>query len=61
MTVLGWMDFFVSVSVLTLIVAAFFARQVVGFENGMAGIRKGFAAIKVGARVFLRRPLKIAA
>jgi len=60
-TVLGWMDFFVSVSVLTLIVAAFFARQVVGFENGMAGIRKGFAAIKVGARVFLRRPLKIAA
>ena len=61
MTVLGWMDFFVSVSVLTFIVAAFFARQVIGFEIGMATVRKISAAIKKGAEVLLNRPYKTAA
>ncbi len=61
MTVLGWMDFFLSVSVSMLIVAALFARQVVGFENGMAGMRKASAVIAKSAGAFLRRPLKIAA
>ena len=60
-TVLGWMDFFVSVSVLTFIVAAFFARQVIGFEIGMATVRKISAAIKKGAEVLLNRPYKTAA
>ena len=61
MTVLGWMNFFVSVSVLTLIVAAFFARQVVGFEIGMTGMRKISTVIVKGAEAILKRPYKAAA
>ena len=60
MTVLGWMNFFLSVSVLALIVAAFFAQQVVGLKNGMAVMRKISAAAAKGAGAFLRRPFKIA-
>jgi len=59
-TVLGWMNLFLSVSVLALIVAAFFARQVIGFEHGMAGMRKISSAIKTSAEG-LRRPYKTAA
>ena len=60
-TVLGWMNFFLCVSVFTLIVAAFFARQVIGSEIGMASMRRISAAIKRGAKVFLNRPYKTAA
>ena len=60
-TVLGGMDFFACVSVLTLIVAAFFARQVIGSEIGMAKMRKISAAIMKGAEVLLNRPYRTAA
>ena len=55
-TVLGGVDFFACVGVLTLIVAAFFARQVIGSEIGMAKMRKVSAAIMKGAEVLLNRP-----
>ena len=58
MTVLGWVYFFVGVSVLSLIVAAFFARQVIGFNIGAADMQKISAAIKEGAGALLKRPYK---
>ena len=60
-TVLGGVDFFACVGVLTLIVAAFFARQVIGSEIGMAKMRKVSAAIMKGAEVLLNRPYRTAA
>ncbi len=58
MTVLGWMYFFVSASVLSLIVAAFFARQVIGSGIGAAEMRRISAAIEKGAVAFLKRQYK---
>ena len=60
MTVLNSVYFFLSAGVLSLLVAAFFARRVVGSVLG-SELVKISAAIKKGAKVLLNRPYKTAA
>ena len=55
MTVTNWVEFFLAVSVLSLIVAFFFARQVIGADNGTPAMQQIAAAIKEGAEAFLKR------
>jgi K(+)-stimulated pyrophosphate-energized sodium pump len=54
-TVTNWVEFFLTVSVLSLIVAFFFARQVIGSDNGTPAMQQIAAAIKEGAEAFLKR------
>jgi K(+)-stimulated pyrophosphate-energized sodium pump len=53
--------FFLGVSLLSLVVAFLFARQVVGLACGSADMRKISAAIKQGAGAFLNRRYRTAA
>jgi len=57
-TVQYWVDFFLAVSVLSLIVAFFFARQVIGADQGTPAMQQIAAAIKEGAEAFLKRQYK---
>jgi len=56
-----WVYFFLGVSLLSLVVAFLFARQVVGLAGGSADMRKISAAIKQGAGAFLNRRYRTAA
>jgi len=53
-----WMYFFLGVSVLSLVVANFFARQIIGSAIGTAAMQKIASAIKQGAEAFLKRQSK---
>ena len=55
------MYFFLGVSVLSLVVAFFFARQVIGSDSGTPAMRKIAGAIKEGAAGFLKRQYKTVA
>ena len=61
MTALYWMYFFLGVSGLSLVVAFYFARCVIGSEIGTPGMLKIAGAIKEGAEGFLKRQYKTAA
>ncbi len=61
MTVLGWLYFFLSASVFSLGVAAFFARHGIGSVSGAERTRKMAGAIKEGAEAFLKRQYKMTA
>jgi K(+)-stimulated pyrophosphate-energized sodium pump len=52
------MYFFLGVSVLSLVVANFFARQIIGSAIGTAAMQKIASAIKQGAEAFLKRQSK---
>ena len=58
MTVQNWVEFFLGVSVLSLIVAFLFARQVIGSDKGTPAMQQISAAIKEGAEAFLKRQYK---
>jgi K(+)-stimulated pyrophosphate-energized sodium pump len=60
-TALDWVYFFLGMSVLSLIVAVFFARQVIGSDIGTSDMQRIAAAIKEAAGVFLRLQYKTAA
>ena len=60
-TVQYWVYFFLGVSVFSLIVALFFARQVIGSGVGTPEMQKIAAAIKEGAVAFLKRQYKTVA
>jgi K(+)-stimulated pyrophosphate-energized sodium pump len=51
-------EFFLSVSGLSLVVAFFFARQVIGSDTGTPAMQQIAAAIKEGAEAFLKRQYK---
>jgi len=57
----GWVYFFLGVSVLSLLVARFFARQVIGSDTGIKAVQQISGAIKEGAEAFLKRPFKTVA
>jgi K(+)-stimulated pyrophosphate-energized sodium pump len=54
-TVQYWVYFFLAVSVLSLFVAFFFTRQVIGSDQGTPAMQQIAAAIKEGAEAFLKR------
>ena len=58
MTAQYWVYFFLAVSGLSLVVAFFFARQVIGADQGTPEMQKIAAAIKEGAEAFLKRQYK---
>lgn len=60
MTAQEWVYYFLGGSVFSLIVAAFFARQVMGSNTGMPDMQRIAAAIKDGAVVLLKRQYKTA-
>ena len=60
MTAQYWVYFFLAVSALPLVMALFFARQVVGADTGTPGMQKIAAAIQ-GAGTFLTRRRKTVA
>jgi K(+)-stimulated pyrophosphate-energized sodium pump len=60
-TATEWVYFFLGASVLSLIVAVCFARQVTGPYTGTPDIQRIAAAIKKCAGAFLKRPYKTAA
>jgi K(+)-stimulated pyrophosphate-energized sodium pump len=53
-----WVYFFMAVGALSLVVAAFFARQVMRADKGTPAMQEIAAAIKEGAEAFLRRQYK---
>ena len=55
MTAQDWVYFFPAVSVLSLVVAFFFARQVIGSDQGTPDIQKIAGAIGKSAEAFLKR------
>ena len=61
MTAQEWVYYFLGVSVLSLIVAVFFARQVIGSNIGTPDMQRIAAAIKDGAAAFLKRQYKTVA
>ena len=61
MTALGWVYFFQGVSVLSLLVAWLFTRDVLGSDTGNAAMQNVAATIKERAVAFLRRPYKTVA
>ena len=61
MTAQYWVYFSLLVSAFSLIVAFFFARQVIGSDIGTPGMQKIVGTIKVGAAAFLKRRYKTAA
>ncbi len=60
MTAQDWVYFFPAVSVLSLIVAFFFGRQVIGADQGTRKMHRIAGALKVGAESFLKRRYKTA-
>ncbi len=58
MTVTYWVYFFLGASVLSLLVAFLFECQVIGSDQGAAGMLKNAGAIRVGAQAFLKRNFK---
>ena len=61
MTALGWVYFFQGASVLSLLVAWLFTRDVLGSDTGNAAMQNVAATIKERAVAFLRRPYKTVA
>ena len=60
MTAQDWVYFFPAVSVLSLIVAFFFGRQVIGADQGTRKMHRIAGALKAGAESFLKRRYKTA-
>ena len=58
MTAQYWVYFFLAVSALSLVVAFYFARFVIGSDTGTPEMQKIAAAIKEGAEAFLKRQYK---
>jgi K(+)-stimulated pyrophosphate-energized sodium pump len=56
-----WVYFFLGMSVFSLIVAVFFARQMIGSDTGTHAMQPIAAAMKEGAKGFLQRPYKTVA
>ena len=61
MSVTAWVYFFLAVSVLSLIVALWFTREVIGSDTGTPAMQQIAAAIKESAEAFLKRRYKAAA
>ncbi|MGD0799916.1 MAG: sodium-translocating pyrophosphatase [Terracidiphilus sp.] len=61
MTVTNWVEFFLGVSGLSLVVAFFFARQVIGSDTGTPAMQQIAAAITEGAVAFFKRQYKTVA
>ena len=61
MTVQYWVLFFMAVSVLSLIAAFFFARQVIGSDQGTPAMQRLAVAIRGGAEALLKRQYKAVA
>ena len=61
MTAQDWVYFFMAAGVLSLIVAFFFTRQVIGTDIGTPGMQRIAAAIKGGAGTILKRQYKTGA
>ncbi len=61
MTATYWVYFFLAVSALSLFVALFFTRQIIGSDTGMPAMQGIAAAIKKGFEPFLRRQYKTVA
>jgi len=57
-TVTYWVYFFMAVSALSLFVAFFFSRQVIGSDQGTRDLQKIASVIKEGAEAFLKRQYK---
>ena len=55
MTVTNWVEFFLTVSALSLFVSFLFTRQVIGADTGTAVLQKIAGAMKEGAEGFLKR------
>jgi len=60
-TAQDWVYFFPAVSALSLIVAFFIARQVIGSDQGSPAIQQIAGAIKQGAEAFRKRQYKVVA
>src|ERR1019366_741233 len=64
-TVTNWVEFFLAVSALSLVVAFLFARQEIGSDSdsdqGTPAMQQIAAAIKEGAEAFLKRRYKTVA
>jgi K(+)-stimulated pyrophosphate-energized sodium pump len=56
-----WEYFFLGMSVLSLVIAVLFARQVIGSDIGTSDMQRIAGAIKGAAQVFVKRQYKIAA
>ena len=61
MTVMNWVDFFLAVSALLLVVPFVFARQIIGSDTGTPETLKLAGAIRAFAKALLKRPYKPAA
>ncbi len=61
MSVTAWVYFFLAVSVLSLIVALWFTREIIGSDTGTPAMQQIAAAIKQGAEAFLKRRYKTVA
>ena len=61
MTAQYWVYFFMAVSALSLVVAFFFTRQVIGSDQGTPEMQRIAGAIKEGAETFLKRQYKTVA
>jgi K(+)-stimulated pyrophosphate-energized sodium pump len=57
-TAQDWVYFFPAVSVLSLVVAFFFARQVIGSDQGTPQMQRIASAIRERTKPFLKRPYK---
>ena len=60
MTAQDWVYFFLAVSAISLIVAFFFARQVIGSDQGTPDRQKIAGTIRRGAEALLNRPYRAA-
>jgi len=60
-SVTAWVYFFLAVSVLSLIVALWFTREIIGSDTGTPAMQQIAAAIKEGAEAFLKRRYKTVA
>ena len=61
MSVTAWVCIFLSVSVLSLIVARMFAREVIGPDSGTPAMQQIAGAIKNSGAAFVKRPYKAVA
>ena len=61
MSVTAWVYFFLAVSGLSLIVALWFTREIIGSDTGTPAMQQIAAAIKQGAEAFLKRRYKTVA
>ena len=60
MSVTAWACFFVGMSVLSLIVARMFAREVIGSDTGTPAMQQIAGAIRQGGKAFVKRPYVLA-